>query len=126
MLGMHASRGTNRAMKESDLIIAVGVRFDDRATGKIAEFCPNAKILHLDIDPCEIGKLKKTHLGLVGNVRYSLEMLIPHVAENDRSSWCIHVAKLQQENPIFCPNDRNFNKPYSIILEAAAISYNFV
>jgi len=122
MLGMHASRGTNRAMKESDLIIAVGVRFDDRATGKIAEFCPNAKILHLDIDPCEIGKLKKTHLGLVGNVRYSLEMLIPHVAENDRSSWCIHVAKLQQENPIFCPNDRNFNKPYSIILEAAAIA----
>lgn len=122
MLGMHASRGTNTAMMESDLVIAVGVRFDDRATGKIAEFCPNAKILHLDIDPCEIGKLKKTHLGLVGNVRNSLDLLIPHIEENDRTAWCEKVARLQQESPIFCPNDSDYTKPYPIILKAAAIA----
>ncbi len=122
MLGMHASRGTNTAMMDSDLLIAVGVRFDDRATGKIAEFCPDAKILHLDIDPCEIGKLKKTHLGLVGNVKHSLDMLLPYIESNNRLDWCSKVAKLQQESPLFCPNDDDYTKPYPIILKAAAIA----
>ena len=63
MLGMHAARFTNLALAECDLLIGVGMRFDDRATGKVAEFCPNAKIIHVDVDPAEFGKIKPALVG---------------------------------------------------------------
>src|SRR6266404_791487 len=69
MVGMHAARFTNMLLDECDLLIGLGVRFDDRATGKAAEFCPHAKILHIDIDPSELGKIKQPSLGLVADVR---------------------------------------------------------
>lgn len=62
MLGMHGSRSTNTMMEEADLIIALGVRFDDRAVGKACEFCKHADILHVDIDRSEIGKIKSSNL----------------------------------------------------------------
>jgi len=58
MLGMHAAKGTNFLIEEADLLLAIGARFDDRATGKVAEFCPQATIAHIDIDAAEIGKIK--------------------------------------------------------------------
>ena len=64
MVGMHAARYTNFLLEECDLLIGIGIRFDDRATGKAAEFCPNAKILHVDIDPSELGKIKNPSLGI--------------------------------------------------------------
>ena len=66
MVGMHAARYTNLVLEECDLLVALGVRFDDRATGKVAEFCPHAKILHVDIDPSELGKIKQPCLGIGG------------------------------------------------------------
>ncbi len=59
---MHGSRAANLVLEEADLLVALGVRFDDRATGKLNEFCPNAKIVHVDIDATEIGKLKNPNL----------------------------------------------------------------
>ena len=69
MLGMHGARCTNLALAECDLLIAVGARFDDRATGKVAEFCPNAAIVHIDIDASELDKIKTAHVALNGDVR---------------------------------------------------------
>jgi acetolactate synthase-1/2/3 large subunit len=65
---MHAARYTNLLLEDCDLLIGLGVRFDDRATGKAAEFCPRAKILHIDIDPSELGKIKQPSVGIVADV----------------------------------------------------------
>ena len=69
MLGMHAARHTNMALEDCDLLIAAGVRFDDRATGKAAQFCPDAQIIHIDIDAGELGKIRQPHLCMEADVR---------------------------------------------------------
>jgi acetolactate synthase-1/2/3 large subunit len=76
MLGMHGTRGANWAMDEADLIVAVGARFDDRVTGALDEFAPHAKIVHVDIDPTEIGKNVAAHIPIVADARLALEALI--------------------------------------------------
>jgi acetolactate synthase-1/2/3 large subunit len=75
MLGMHGSRAANIAVQESDLLIVVGARFDDRATGKLAEFAPHARIVHLDADVCEIGKLRHADAAVHGELAHSLATL---------------------------------------------------
>src|SRR3546814_9611951 len=75
MLGMHGSRAANMAVQESDLLVVVGARFDDRATGKLAEFAPLAEVIHLDLDAAEVGKLRHAHAGVVGDVAASLRAL---------------------------------------------------
>lgn len=100
MLGMHGARQTNLALEECDLLIAVGARFDDRATGKIDAFCPHAKIIHIDIDAAEIGKLKAVHLGLKGDVQGVLEALLPHIASALRTGWLSRVAELKRQYPL--------------------------
>lgn len=84
MLGMHGSKAANFAVHNCDLLIVVGARFDDRATGKLSEFAPNAKIIHLDIDPAEIGKLRAAQVSLLGPLSPHLMALsIPLV----RTQW---------------------------------------
>jgi acetolactate synthase I/II/III large subunit len=75
MLGMHGLKAANLAVQECDLLIAVGVRFDDRATGKLAEFAPHARVIHLDVDPGEVGKLRPADVALLGDLRVSLDAL---------------------------------------------------
>ena len=75
MIGMHGSRAANLAVQESDLLIVVGARFDDRATGKLAEFAPNARVVHMDIDACEIGKLRHADAGVRGDIATTLTRL---------------------------------------------------
>src|SRR5690606_9569486 len=75
MLGMHGTRAANMAVQEADLLVVVGARFDDRATGKLEEFAPDAQVIHLDIDAAEIGKLRKVAAGLRGDLRDSLGAL---------------------------------------------------
>ena len=76
MLGMHGARYTNFLLNECDVLIAVGARFDDRATGKVAAFCPQAKIIHLDIDASELDKIKTAHVALQGDVKNDSEPII--------------------------------------------------
>jgi acetolactate synthase-1/2/3 large subunit len=76
MLGMHGTRYANYAIQESDLIMAVGARFDDRVTGKIASFAPRAKIIHMDVDPAEIGKNVRVDIPVVGDAKNALAALI--------------------------------------------------
>src|SRR5471030_494537 len=76
MLGMHGTRAANYAMDEADLICAVGARFDDRITGKLAEFAPHAKFIHIDVDPAEISKNVPAHIPIVGDARHVLRKLV--------------------------------------------------
>ncbi len=79
MLGMHGTRAANMAVQACDLLIAVGARFDDRATGKLAEFAPDAKVIHLDTDAAEIGKLRAADVGLTDDLRVVLPQLAMHL-----------------------------------------------
>lgn len=121
MLGMHAARSTNMMLDECDLLIAAGVRFDDRATGKIGEFCPEARIIHIDIDPCEICKLKEAHIGLVGDIHDTLERLMPLVESKSRLSWNQRIQQLRARHPFFCSENFDFSSPYGIIMRIAEI-----
>jgi acetolactate synthase-1/2/3 large subunit len=76
MLGMHGTRAANYAMDEADLIVAIGARFDDRITGKLSEFAPRAKFIHIDVDPAEISKNVPAHIPIVGDAKNVLEKLI--------------------------------------------------
>ena len=79
MLGMHGTYEANLAMHESDVILAIGVRFDDRVTGKLAEFCPHAKIIHIDIDPASISKTVKVDVPIVGEVKLVLQQFLDEI-----------------------------------------------
>ncbi|QPK61508.1 acetolactate synthase 3 large subunit [Methylomonas sp. LL1] len=82
MLGMHGTYEANMAMHESDVILAVGARFDDRVTGKLTEFCPYAKIIHIDVDPSSISKTVRVDIPIVGEVKPVLEQMIELVRES--------------------------------------------
>ncbi|MDD4914729.1 MAG: acetolactate synthase 3 large subunit [Methylococcales bacterium] len=82
MLGMHGTYEANMAMHESDVILAVGARFDDRVTGKLDEFCPYAKIIHIDIDPASISKTVRVDIPIVGDVKPVLELMIELIKDN--------------------------------------------
>ncbi|MGM0577710.1 MAG: acetolactate synthase 2 catalytic subunit [Myxococcota bacterium] len=89
MLGMHGSKAANTAIQGADLLVAVGVRFDDRATGKLAEFAPGAKVIHLDIDPAEVGKLRPPDAPVVGDIRAALRALSVPVEIGPWRSLCL-------------------------------------
>jgi acetolactate synthase-1/2/3 large subunit len=107
MLGMHAARYTNLILEECDLLIAAGARFDDRATGDANRFCPNAKIVHIDIDPAELNKIKRAHIGIAGDAGRVLAALLPRVASGNRAGWLDRVAELKRSHPLVmdAPND---------------------
>ncbi|EMI61169.1 acetolactate synthase, large subunit, biosynthetic type [Leptospira noguchii str. Bonito] len=112
MLGMHGSRAANLVLEEADLLIALGVRFDDRATGKLNEFCPNAKIVHVDIDATEIGKLKNPNLFL----KYEIEDFISQILKEDFSSehfasqeWLDQVQTLKNLYGFPIPKENPFS-----------------
>jgi acetolactate synthase-1/2/3 large subunit len=107
MLGMHAARGTNYLLEETDLLIAIGARFDDRATGKASEFCPLASIVHIDIDRAEIGKIKQPFLSLTGDASDIVRRLLNRLPQADRSPWTRRAAQLREQYalPIPAPED---------------------
>ena len=120
MLGMHGARYTNLALDECDLLIAVGARFDDRATGKVAAFCPQAKIIHIDIDPAELDKIKMAHIGICADVREALDRLLPAVVTNQRTEWQQRVNTLKAENPFQMADIDNPLSHFGLIRTVAA------
>ena len=121
MVGMHAARCTNLVLEECDLLIGLGIRFDDRATGKAAEFCPRAKIIHVDVDPSELGKIKRPTLGICADVGATLRALEPLVTARSRTEWTRHVATLRLAYPLVMPGAKNPLDPYGIIHHTAAL-----
>ena len=122
MLGMHGARYTNMILEECDLLVAIGVRFDDRATGKVAEFCPGAKIIHLDIDPSELDKIKTATASITGDLGDSLRALLPLIDRNGRSEWAARVEALKAAHPMLVPDAENPVSPYGVILKAAELA----
>ena len=120
MLGMHAARYTNLALEECDLLFAVGARFDDRATGKVAAFCPNAKIVHIDIDAAELNKIKTAHIGIQGDVATVLTALLPHVSTAMRTDWLSRVADLKRDFPLALPDVDDPRAHFGLIRAVAA------
>ena len=100
MLGLHGTRYANLAVTECDLLIALGARFDDRVTGRLSSFAPRARIVHIDIDPAEIGKNVRVDVPIVGDVRQVLEALLPLVERADRSSWLKRIEELKRLYPL--------------------------
>ncbi len=96
MLGMHGTKAANMAVHDCDLLIAVGARFDDRATGHLESFAPNAKIIHMDRDPAEVGKLRRPDIALVGEIATILKELRPTPPEMER--WLDYTKTLKMRH----------------------------
>ncbi len=97
MMGMHGEAWVNTAIQEADLLLAFGMRFDDRVTGNLKTYAVNAKKIHVEIDPAEINKNVKVDVALVGDLRGVLEELLPDVESRDRSEWLEHIQELKGE-----------------------------
>jgi acetolactate synthase-1/2/3 large subunit len=100
LLGMHGSVYANYAINEADLILALGVRFDDRVTGKLSEFAKKAVIVHVDIDPSEIHKNKPAHIGVVSDVKYVLQELNKIVQPGDYRDWLKQIDCWRETEPL--------------------------
>lgn len=97
MMGMHGEAWVNEAIQNSDLLIACGMRFDDRVTGTLATYAPNAKKIHIEIDPSEINKNVKADVALVGDLAEVLDQLLPTLAPKDGSAWLSEIAASKGE-----------------------------
>jgi acetolactate synthase-1/2/3 large subunit len=116
MLGMHGTKYANFAVCECDLLIAVGARFDDRVTGKLETFAPEAKIIHIDIDPAEIGKNVRVDIPIVGDVKRVLKQLLEVLQPGLDEAWRDRIQAWKKEYPLsYCNNGRL--KPQAIIRE---------
>jgi acetolactate synthase-1/2/3 large subunit len=99
MLGMHGMAYANMAVDACDLIIAIGMRFDDRATGRVSGFAPKAKVIHIDIDPAEIGKNIRVDVPIVGDVRNVLRGLNKLIESQSRLDWVRQLEEWREEHP---------------------------
>ena len=99
MLGMHGMYWANIAVDEADLIVGVGMRFDDRVTGRVATFAPHARIVHVDIEPTQIGRNVPVEVPLAGDARAVLHALNPLVSHTPRPDWMGRIRQLRQEHP---------------------------
>ena len=126
MLGMHGTYAANMAVAESDLLIAIGVRFDDRVTGKLATFAPHARVIHIDIDPANVGKNRSPDISLIADARAALEALHSEIASRQserleavkrRDQWWTTIRAWQREQPLRFSGSREQIKPQSVIRE---------
>ena len=105
MLGMHGTLEANLAMHEADLVVCVGARFDDRVTGRLKDFCPEARIVHIDIDPTSVGKVVKTDVGLVGDcakvlVALNEQLALLPVDPTRTADWWLKIDRWRKENSL--------------------------
>ncbi len=112
MLGMHGTAYANKTVVDCDLIFAIGARWDDRITGKLDEFCPTAKKLHLDIDPAEFGKVIKPDISIRGDAKLVLEELVHHVEKLDTEPWLKQIAKWRKQHPLRYPKQGGLRAQY--------------
>ena len=115
MLGMHGTLYANHAITECDLLIAIGARFDDRITGKLDEFAPHAKIIHIDIDPASISKNIRVDIPVVGDAKNILAELLPLIHAADRRGWLEKIKGWKEKYPLSYDNSGVLPKPQYII-----------
>ena len=124
MLGMHGTAYANFAVSECDLLIAVGARFDDRVTGKLDEFASRAKVIHIDIDPAEVGKNRTPEVPIVGDVKQVLVKLLARAEELElpkdtarTKSWVAKIARWKEDYPLAVPHPEGQLSPQEVIVE---------
>ena len=127
MLGMHGTYAANMAVAESDLLIAIGVRFDDRVTGKLATFAPHARVIHIDIDPANVGKNRTPEMSLVADAREALSALLVEIkrvgqleiarSTKGRSQWWARIHEWQLAQPLRFAGSEGHIKPQTVIRE---------
>jgi len=122
MLGMHGTAYANFAVSECDLLIAVGARFDDRVAGKLDEFASRAKVIHIDIDPAEVGKNRTPEVPVVGNVRHVLIELLRQAGEKQpqlerTAAWRERIGRWQEDYPLVVPRPSGCLSPQEVIVE---------
>ena len=103
MLGMHGTAYANKTVVDCDLIMAIGARWDDRITGKVSEFCPDATKIHIDVDPAEFGKIIDPDVSIAGDAKLVLEDLIPLVSKLDSQPWLKQIEKWKKKYPLKFP-----------------------
>jgi acetolactate synthase-1/2/3 large subunit len=121
MLGMHGTTYANYAISAADLIIALGVRFDDRVTGKLSEFGSQAKIIHIDIDPAEIGKNVLVDIPIVGDLKKVLKKINEIIDKKENTEWLETIKDWKRKYPLKYENNQEL-KPQYIIEEVYKIS----
>jgi acetolactate synthase-1/2/3 large subunit len=115
MVGMHGTKTSNLAVSDSDLFIAVGSRFSDRVISDVTRFAPDAEIMHIDIDPAEIGKNISVHYPLKGDVKSILSELGSRVSKQDRTEWIEKIKEYKRLNPLkYSDNDGKLRPQYII------------
>lgn len=126
MLGMHGTAYSNFAVMDCDLLIAVGARFDDRVTGKLNEFAARAKVIHIDIDPAEVGKNRQPEVPIVGDVRNVLQDLLRRSQEDgdqpdpDRNRpWLNRINRWKEDYPLVVPHYADSLSPQEVIVEVS-------
>ncbi len=133
MLGMHGGYWSNMAMHHADLLIAVGARFDDRVTGKLSDFCPDARVIHIDIDPTSIKKNVHTHIPIVGDVKTVLRQLNVLLRSMDgnqsdlkeqRRPWRKQIEEWKRTHPLLYHQDDKVVKPQYVIERLFEITKN--
>lgn len=123
MLGMHGTVYANYAVSECDLLIALGARFDDRVTGKLDEFACHAQVIHVDIDPAEVGKNRSPQIGIVGEVREVVSELLQYIKENFKVNheqtqpWRKRLNRWKNEYPLLVPKNTETLSPQEVISE---------
>ena len=132
MPGMHGSYAANMGMTETDVLIALGVRFDDRVTGRLAAFAPHAKVIHVDIDPAEIGKIRTPEIPIVGDVKRVLKKLTGALEETagdlrgknapSRAAWWGQIKEWQSEHPFHAETSTDEIKPQHLMAEIDRLS----
>ncbi len=132
MPGMHGSYAANMGMSHADLLIALGVRFDDRVTGRLSAFAPHAKVIHVDIDPAEVGKNRQADLPIVGNVKRvlpklaaELEALAPTMKEKNaaaRAAWWKQIRDWKEQHPLTAETSATEIKPQHLMAEIDRLS----
>jgi acetolactate synthase-1/2/3 large subunit len=115
MLGMHGTQYANFAIMESDLIIAIGARFDDRVTGKISEFAPHAKIIHIDVDPASVGKNVQVDIPIVGDAKRILKELEKILKAKKHDDWKKEIDAWKEEFPLAYKKNTGFVSPQYVI-----------
>lgn len=121
MLGMHGAPYTNLVLEECDLVVGLGVRFDDRATGKVAEFCPRAEIIHVEIDRSEIAKIMNPVLSIQADVGEVLELANDLLEPGSRPIWRKRVAQLKSGYPLVLDGENDLFRPYGAIKAVASL-----
>jgi acetolactate synthase-1/2/3 large subunit len=121
MIGMHGRPAANHLLARCDMLVAVGARFDDRATGDAKRFCPGASVIHIDIDPAEHDKNRQAHVPLAGDAARTLAALNPLVPPRARPAWTAIRQRLDRDHPFSLPALGDPKSPYGLLAAAAAL-----